>query len=238
MILLTVVYSHLWYHDLNIIVLQVQEDILVGRSRDSRFVVRLSEYCQDTPRFPAVAVLQDTKQSTQPNLVVSQAPKCWSGLFDPSAPPCETLSEQQYSDLPSCNCNNSWSSNLDGTFYWSVGAFNYFLFTPPPNIISKHPGYHMTIQVFFNCQHISILFVYQALIDTADNASEALSAVSVTPSPDLQLAIFDPASGLEQALNSGYSPLNLFNANGLSYINLNLNLRHSIGVAPTYDYGT
>lgn len=33
MILLTVVYSRSWYHDLNIVVLQVQEDLLVGSSR-------------------------------------------------------------------------------------------------------------------------------------------------------------------------------------------------------------
>ena len=168
----------------------------------------------------------------------SQPPKCWSGLYDESAPHCETLSAQQYLDLPSCNCNNSWSSNLDGTFYWTVGAFNYFLFTPPSNIVSKHPGYHMTLQVFFNCQHLLILSVDQGLIDRTDNASEALSFVKVTPSPDLQFAIFDPASGLPQALNSGYSPMNLFNANGLSYINLNLNLRRDLNMPPVYDYGT
>lgn len=168
----------------------------------------------------------------------SQAPKCWSGLYDPGAPPCETLSAGQYMDLPSCNCNNSWTSNLEGTFYWTVGAFNYFLFTPPSNVISKHPGYHMTLQVFFNCECPSCLSVDRALNRSTDNASEALSAVTITPSPDLQLAIFDPASGLEQALNSGYSPLNLFNANGLSYINLNLNLRKSMNAAPTYDYST
>ena len=96
----------------------------------------------------------------------------------------------------------------------------------------------MTLQVFFNCQSSSILFVDQALTDRTDNASEALSFVSVTPSPDLQLAIFDPAYSLEQALDSSYSPLNLFNANGLSYINLYLNLRHDIHLSPVYDYST
>ena len=78
----------------------------------------------------------------------------------------------------------------------------------------------------------------QSLTNRTDNASEALTSVGVTPSPDLQIAIFDPASGLEQALNSGYSPLNLFNANGLSYINLNLNLRHDRHTSPVYDYST
>lgn len=168
----------------------------------------------------------------------SQPPKCWSGLYNDSAPPCETLSAQQYSDLPSCNCNNSWSSNLDGTFSWTVGAFNYFLFTPPSNVISKHPGYHMTLQTFFNCQRSSTISLDQELTDRTDNASRSLSLVGVTPSPDLQIAIFDPASGLEQALNSGYSPVNLFNANGLSYINLNLNLRIDRHGPPVYNYST
>lgn len=172
------------------------------------------------------------------NLVGLAPPKCWSGLWDPSAPPCEALSAKQYLDQPSCNCNNSVFSNLEGTFNWSVGTFKYFLFTPPSNVISKHPGYHMTLQAFFNCQCLPGLCVDQALINIIDNASEALASVTVTPSPDLQLAIFDPASGLEEALNSGYSPINIINANGISYINLNLNLRQSRQVAPVYDYST
>lgn len=201
MILLTVVYSRAWYHDLKIVVLQVQEDIM------------------DSPRFPAVVLLQDVKQNTMANLVDSAAPKCFSGLFDSSAPPCETLSAEQYLNQSSCNCNNSISSSLDGTFSWSVGTFKYFLFRPPMNTISKHPGYHMTLQAFFNY-----------------NASEALASVTTTPSPDLQLAIFDPGSGLEQALNSSYSPINLINTNGISYIHLDLNLRRDRHLASIYDY--
>lgn len=173
------------------------------------------------------------------NLVDSAAPKCFSGLFDSSAPPCETLSAEQYLNQSSCNCNNSISSSLDGTFSWSVGTFKYFLFRPPMNTISKHPGYHMTLQAFFNCQRYSgFFFSDHALIHVTDNASEALASVTTTPSPDLQLAIFDPGSGLEQALNSSYSPINLINTNGISYINLDLNLRRDRHLASIYDYGT
>ena len=71
-----------------------------------------------------------------------------------------------------------------------------------------------------------------------DNASQARSFLHDTPSPDLQVAVFDPASGLEQALDSGYSALNLFNANGLSYINLGLNLHRDIDLTSVYDYST
>lgn len=50
-----------------------------------------------------------------------------------------------------------------------------------------------------------------------DNASATISYSSIRPSPNLQVAVFDLAfSSIEQALNSGCSPLNLFNANGIS----------------------
>lgn len=78
----------------------------------------------------------------------------------------------------------------------------------------------------------------EILIRSTDNASATISYSSIRPSPNLQVAVFDPAfTSTEQALNSGYSPLNLFNANGNSYINLNLNLYKSINVAPVYYYG-
>lgn len=102
MILLTIVYSRAWYHDLNFLVLQISEDVL------------------ETPRFPAVVLLQDVGSSTRANLVDLKAPKCWSGLYDDSAPACENMSPEQYMNQTSCNCNNSWSSNLDGSFLWAI----------------------------------------------------------------------------------------------------------------------
>lgn len=60
--------------------------------------------------------------------------------------------------------------------------------------------------------------------------------MEIKPSPNLWLAIFDPTSGLEQALDSGYSPLNPMNANGMSSINLNLNLRQSLNGTQLYYY--
>ena len=61
----------------------------------------------------------------------------------------------------------------------------------------------------------------------------------VVPSPDLWLAIFDPTLDLSQALDSGWSTLNLINANSLNSINLDLNLRQPADkkLPPSYYYG-
>lgn len=194
MILLTVLYTIAWYHDLNLVVLQLQEDIL------------------NHPRFPAVAILQDTESDYQANIVNEQAPKCFSGVSKDGAPPCESLIAEQYMSQPSCSCNNSWSSNGNADFVWaSIRSFKYFLLRPPHNMISKQPGYVMTLQVYFNY-----------------NASVTLGDVEIRPNPNLWLAVFDPASELEQALDSGYSPLNPIDANGMSSINLDLNLRQPL----------
>lgn len=63
---------------------------------------------------------------------------------------------------------------------------------------------------------------------TPDNASVTLGDTEIRPNPNLWLAIFDPASELGQALDSGYSPLNPIDANGMSSINLDLNLRQPL----------
>ena len=68
--------------------------------------------------------------------------------------------------------------------------------------------------------------------------TKALEALSITPSPDLWLAIFDPDLGLEEALGGRYTLPNLINANGISSINLNQALRQSPDLPPTHYYGT
>ncbi|KAL8686133.1 MAG: hypothetical protein Q9218_007322 [Villophora microphyllina] len=70
----------------------------------------------------------------------------------------------------------------------------------------------------------------------AVNGTEARNALWVTPSPDLWLAIFDSSYPLEVALESGYAPLNLMNANGVTSLNLNLNTLQSKYPEPMYFY--
>ncbi|KAI4160698.1 MAG: hypothetical protein LQ342_005537 [Letrouitia transgressa] len=138
MFLITVVYLRDWYHHLNSVVLQVEEKNTL-----------------ETPRFPTVALLQDIFSSSQPELIDFKPPKCFSGGFDENAPPCETLSNEEYSISPSCNCKNSITSDLSGNFTWETQRFKYFIFTPPTNLVSKNPGYHLRLQAWFNCQYPS-----------------------------------------------------------------------------------
>ena len=60
--------------------------------------------------------------------------------------------------------------------------------------------------------------------------------MAIRPSPNLWLAIFDPVSELEQALDSGYLSLNPINANAMSSINLNLNLIQLLNGTQMYYY--
>ena len=99
-------------------------------------------------------------------------------------------------------------------------------------MISKQPGYAMTLQVYFNCSHPLVsIFCTQSLIGIPDNASVTFGETEIKPTPNLWLAVFDPASELEQALDSGYSPLNPIDANGKSSINLDLKLRQPLDQA-------
>ena len=76
----------------------------------------------------------------------------------------------------------------------------------------------------------------QSLTRTSDNASVTLGEVEIRPNPNLWLAVFDPVSGLEQALGSNYSSLNPIDANGLTSVDLDLNLRQSLNGTQIYYY--
>ena len=129
---------------------------------------------------------------------------------------------------------------MDGDFNWGGVPFKYFLLAPPTNIISKYPGYHLTFQAFFDCKPSLIESYCSSCVLNlyTDNVSEALEALSITPSPDLWIAVYDPVLSLQEALEGGYSQPNLVNANGISSINLNLDLRQSLDLRSTYFYGS
>ena len=93
-ILLTAVYSLVWYPDLNALVLQLREDFVVCTT--CPFWKQSDHHAKEQPRFPAVAVLQDTASDYQANIVNFQPPKCFSGNFSDGAPPCESLVGEQY----------------------------------------------------------------------------------------------------------------------------------------------
>ena len=140
----------MWYPDLNALVLQIREDIVVCTAFSSG--KQPDHHAKEQPRFPAVAVLQDTRSDYQANIVNFQPPKCFSGDFFDGAPPCETLVPEQYMTMSSCSCQNSWSSNGNTSFVWAeTRSFKYFLLRPPSNVISKRPGYVMSLQVYFDC---------------------------------------------------------------------------------------
>ena len=152
MTLVTVVYSRVWYHDLNYNILQLREDILVKFARRP-WNLSANTHQKETPRFPAIAILQELWSSSQANLTGLKSPKCWIGQYNESAPPCESATVEQYTSLSSCHCTESVAADLSGSFTWGNNPYKYFLLTPPPNFISKAPGYPLTFQASFDCKN-------------------------------------------------------------------------------------
>lgn len=203
MILLTVIYCRVWFPRLHVEILQI------------------SEHIEEHPIFPAVAVLQNVDTSSQATLIDTPL-KCWAGTYTETGPQCATLDSQQYLTSSSCNCNESWSPAIIEDFVprgLHGGTWRYLQFTPSADLVSKNPGFLLTIQAWYNF-----------------NGTEAREALWVMPNPDLWLAVFDSSHSLADALASGYAPLNLINANGVTSINLHLNTLQSKRPRPMYFY--
>lgn len=69
-----------------------------------------------------------------------------------------------------------------------------------------------------------------------DNSTKALADAGRVLSPSLWVAMFDPTLDITEALERGYTRMQLVDANALVAINLGLQLRESAGQTPAFDY--
>ncbi|KAG7005163.1 hypothetical protein G7Y79_00021g050300 [Physcia stellaris] len=167
-------------------------------------VVQVTHDIVDNPRFPAVALLQDLTATYQANLVPHPM-KCFLNKFVEDAPMCHSLSRTELLSAYSCNCNDSWVPGIQTRYEDSQkkGGSHYASFRPADYIVSRGANIFMTLQVFFT-------------FNTSNPNNRPV------PSPVLWLMVYDPVLSFEKAYAQGYGPLNLFNANGPTTINLGL----------------
>jgi len=58
----------------------------------------------------------------------------------------------------SCNCNNSWSPDID-YLLWQQGYYQFLTFSPLPNLVAVRPTTTMLLQAFFTCtwlEHVEV----------------------------------------------------------------------------------
>jgi hypothetical protein len=79
-----------------------------------------------------------------------------------------------------------------------------------------------------------LTFSPHLLDDTAQASADSGRVLQLS----LYLAVFDPTLTVQQALENGYTRMQLVNANGIVAVTLGLTMRQaSAETAPAYDYG-
>jgi hypothetical protein len=59
---------------------------------------------------------------------------------------------------------------------------------------------------------------------------------SSTVNPSLLIAVYDPTLGLQEAFETGYTRMNLINANGIVAVNIGLQVHQGLDGNSAYDY--
>ncbi|KAH8732637.1 hypothetical protein GQ44DRAFT_667862 [Phaeosphaeriaceae sp. PMI808] len=177
-----------------------------------------------TPRFPAVAFFQG-QDSAQAEIVTGEL-KCSSGPRDDRAIQCSSLSIQEALKTPSCDCGDSWPSletlnNRANTVLWLTKNTSYYAMVPYPTTISKGVGHFLEMQVFFKY-----------------NARDAYSNASLTPSPGIWMAIYDPSYDLIEMMVEGQLYTVQIDANSHTVVDIGLVYYTYLNKASNYKYLT
>jgi len=151
-VVMTVLYAHIWHRGLNDIVIRLETDNAVSTGS---IQIRYLLTSQRFPRFPAVAFFQQqevTQASIQPGEM-----KCSSGPRNDHSIQCSSLSVYEALRTVSCDCGDSWPS-LESvkrgvhTANWLAKNTSYYPMVPGPSTISKGAGHFLEMQIFFTCK--------------------------------------------------------------------------------------
>ena len=163
--LITALYSIMWYQDLNTQVLQITSDTVVGlpyippslsihlypqRLIDHHLTNHLLSSAQSSANFPSIALLQRLDWTSQAELL-PKASKCFLGWYIYSDTMCASLSQSELSTT-ACNCNESWTEEVQEGFIWENVQYRYLNYQTPMRYVNTAPTYLMLLQAFFNCK--------------------------------------------------------------------------------------
>ncbi|KAK4217729.1 hypothetical protein QBC37DRAFT_437796 [Rhypophila decipiens] len=216
-VLFPVLYQRFWFRDRTRGTIEISQDSLVRYIQvPPSLPTMANSILQETTRFPSIAILQRSDWTSQANLAGSVPGKCFIGWYDERSPDCEELPP----GTTPCQCAGSWAKNIVD-FQWHNTSYRAQILTSTSSMVSNAPTNQMIVQTFFTY-----------------NTAKALADSSHILSPSLFIAVYDPTLTLQQALENGFTRLNLVNANGVAAINLGLSYRdyQYIGKPPAYDY--
>ncbi|RKU49366.1 hypothetical protein DL546_001492 [Coniochaeta pulveracea] len=183
-----------------------------------RDVITTSTDTVNSTYYPSIALFQRLDWSSQGHLTVDNLPpKCFLGWYNDAAPDCDSIAVPG-SALP-CKCDTRWDSSVTELFVWEDTTYRLLILHASRGMISLHPTTAMLAEVWFTY-----------------NSTKALADAGRVLSPSLWVAMFDPTLDITEALERGYTRMQLVDANALVAINLGLQLRESAGQTPAFDY--
>ncbi|ORY69077.1 uncharacterized protein BCR38DRAFT_508557 [Pseudomassariella vexata] len=163
--------------------------------------------------YPSITFLQNTEWLSQAILDLNDKPKCFIGWMDEDNAACSEVIPGEW-----CNCGSNWGTTIEivqcgHTTYRALSLY------ASQYTVCVQPTTTILTQAFFS---------YDSYKAKTDSFITLLSSI--------WLAIYDTTLTLEEALEGGYSRLNLINAYAMTSVNLVLNYRQAPGKAPAYDY--
>jgi hypothetical protein len=96
----------------------------------------------------------------------------------------------------------------------------------------------MTLQAFFNCEDSNkpLPIASSKANGGTDNTSHSDLGYEL-PNPVLWFMVYDSIFTWEEAYRGGYGPLNLYNANGVTTMNIGLTYYEALNGTGYYNYG-
>jgi len=146
---------------------------------------------------------------------------------------CSTLTQAEIITTYSCNCNDSWVPEI-----LRFNDYSYVSFRPAEYIVSAGANIYMTLQAFFNCEDSNKPFpsACSKAHGGTDNTSNSNPGYEL-PNPVLWFMVYDPIFTWEEAYRGGYGPLNLYDGNGVTTMNIGLTYYEALNSTGYYNYG-
>ena len=156
---MTILYSCLWFPNLNKEVMQTTVDTVVSTAAFSSAFRPNQSAFQNEIQFPAIALLQNSNWTSQATLLPNSM-KCYLGWMKADALPCDLMEPSQMMPGHSCDCKSSWTNDVIEGFDWQNTTYRYLSWRPAPALIDRQPTYLMTLQAFFTCENSPLFLIY------------------------------------------------------------------------------
>ncbi|KAB5578653.1 hypothetical protein GE09DRAFT_1184188 [Coniochaeta sp. 2T2.1] len=177
----------------------------------NKTVIETSLARYDRLGFPALALLEQPNWSSTGHISPVKKPKCFMGPYAENLPPCQSEADV----MSGCSCSSNWRVPLK-RLAWA-----------------KYAGTRTNTRRDCHLQRAAadrtgfLFFSNIMLPSTSDRAQQAQQDRGELLKPSLGLALWDPRLELSQALELGVAHMQNINANALTEVNLDPQLRQT-----------